>query len=214
MNKDASISFVVGMRGMGKTSQAKHIVKDRAHPVIAIDPNDEWASVLKVQAEHSLKGMASRMRRYWRSPFRAVYVPPPGNEALALHHLCGMLVQLQRGYKLGQHNRQITLLVEEANLSYPSANLPSDCQAFTHAILQGRHWGINIVAITQRPQLVHPNLRGNASETYCLPLADDRARAAVLEVVGSQHRQALQSLQRFEYIRFAFGGAERGEVKP
>lgn len=214
MSKDAAITMIVGMRGSGKSTLAKSQVKKLRHPVIVIDPTDEWSEALKVKPEYSLKGMAGRMRQYWRAPFRAVYVPPAGQEPQALHHLSQMVTQMQSGYKLGQHERQVTLVVEEANLSYPSQSLPSDCQGLTRAILQGRHWGINIVAISQRPQLVHPNLRGNASETYCLPLADDRARQAVLEVCGSQHRKTLQALTRFHFMKFGSGYAEAGIVKP
>lgn len=213
MAHDASIVCIFGMRGSGKSTEAVAQIKQKGLPTVVIDPTGNWADDLGVEPTETLAGVASKLKQYWRSNFRIVYVPESGMEAEGLHKISGMLKALQAGYKGKKHQRQIHLVVEEANLSYPSSGLPKDQQGFTFAIFQGRHWGINITAITQRPAGIHPNLRGNAQETFCLALADDRSISAVLEQCGSRYKKDLQNIDRFEYLKISGREVTTGKVR-
>lgn len=204
MSHDASITVIVGMRGSGKSTLAVSRIRAVNHPVIVIDPTGNWAKDLGVEPTTSLRAVAGKIDQYWRSNFRIVFVPHKDQSPTAmLHHLANLIVEAQAGYKAEAHTRQIEIVVEEANLFYPSKGLTKQEQGFTFAILQGRHWGINITAITQRPQLISTNLRGNAVVTYCLALADDRAINSVLEQCGAKHKATLQDLPWFSYMKIA-----------
>ena len=202
MSHDASITVIVGMRGSGKSTLAASKVKKLNHPVIVIDPTGNWAKDLDVDETQSLRAVAGKIDQYWKHNFRIVFVPHPElSPTETLHHLSKLIMEAQAGYKAGTHTRQIEIVVEEANIFYPSHRLTQQEQGFTSAILQGRHWGINITAITQRPQLISTNLRGNASVTYCLALSDDRAISSVMEQCGAKNKVKLQELPLFKYLK-------------
>lgn len=211
--KDASVTLIIGMRGMGKSSKALELVRSAKMPVVVLDPTRSWPRDLKVSPCRSLKEVAAQIKKRWRSNFKIVYVPPPGTEAKALHNLSILLTRVQSGYEAGKHTRQMMLVVEEANLGYPSQGQKPEPNAFTGAILQGRHAGLNLMAVTQRPALVHPNFRGNAQVTYCFAVSDDASRRAVLEVCGTQHRQALAGLKQYEFLEISLGNVTKGKTK-
>ncbi len=213
MSKDASIDCIFGMRGSGKSTKAMELFRKSNMPGIVVDPTRSWGKDLGVEVSGSLKAVVSKMRNNWKKKFRIVYTPPAGHEAAALHHISGILFRAQSGYFSGKHQRQVMLVAEEANLSYPSTTLPANLNGFTAAINQGRHYGVNVIAITQRPALIHPNLRGNASDTYVFRLADDRSRSAVMEICGTRHRQTLQSLKKFHFMRIADGEVTLGKTR-
>ncbi|MDF1846192.1 MAG: zonular occludens toxin domain-containing protein [Parvibaculaceae bacterium] len=213
MSKDASIDCIFGMRGSGKSTKAIELFRKSNMPGIIIDPTRSWGKDLDVEVSGSLQAVVSKMRNNWRKKFRIVYKPPAGHEAAALHHISGLLFRAQSGYFSEKHSRQVMLVAEEANLSYPSRPLPGNMQGFTDAILQGRHYGINIIGISQRPALVHPNLRGNASDTYVFRLADDRSRSAVMEICGTRHRPTLQSLKKYHFMKISDGEVTLGKTR-
>jgi len=84
---------------------------------------------------------------------------------------------------------------------------------FPEQSFKGDHAGLNLMAVPQRPALVHPNFRGNAQVTYCFAVADDASRRAVLEVCGTRHRQLLSGLKQFEYLEVSLGDVAKGKTK-
>lgn len=212
MKKDASVTSIFGMRGSGKSTEAINQVKHKNHPTIVVDPLGNWPKDLGVEATRTLSGVASKLKQYWRTNFRIVYVPA-GDRYEALHQISEMLVNLQSDYKAEKHFRQIHLVIDEANLLFPAVGLRMDQQGFAFALMQGRHWGINITAITQRPKKVHVDLISQSENIYCLALRDDSSIKVVLDVSGNKYRHVLENLEKFEYLKISEAGVTTGKVR-
>ena len=81
---------------------------------------------------------------------------------------------------------------------YP--NKPGLPAALNRVTLQGRHRGINLLVITQRPSRISTDLRGQATQLNVFQLPGPHDRRAVEEVcegVGD----AVRSLAKFQFIR-------------
>lgn len=213
MPQDAGITFIVGRRGSGKTTKLELLLKgNRRCIVFAPIRRDFRAGFLQTDSLATVKRI---MRRRWNDPrgFRIAYRPPDGKCMAGLHHLSVMLRGIQKPYELDQDTRQITLAVDEANLGFPHSR-PTGMDGFKFAILQGRHSGINIIAATQRPALVSPDLRDNADELYIFALGGDNSIARVVEVTGSQYKEPIRQLANHQYLHYADGVATMGENPP
>lgn len=212
---DASITFIVGRRGSGKSTWLQAaLAADRRLIVFAPILRDFRDGFIQVD---SLKGLVSAMRRCWNTKkgFRIAYRPPQDDAGIvqALHDVAMVLRRVQQPYAEDRDSRQITLAVDEANLSFPHSR-PKGLDGFKWAILQGRHWGINIFAATQRPTLVHPDLRDNAERWIVFPLSGDAALATVFQAVGRTHESDLRTLENHRYIEFKDGRAVKGQNPP
>ena len=212
MNKDAKCTAVYGRRGSGKTTRVKALLRG-ASRVVVFDPMAEYAAAGYRRAD-SIKEVLAGLKAGWKKGFKIAYVPTTENMK-ALHALASLLWEAQIHYESGRERRKITLVVEEMNLGFPNSKLPSGCFGMTRAILQGRHRGLEIIGVTQRPALVSPDFRGNVAETYVLPLSTGHDYRAVAEIYGRETEKTLRSLQPHEYIHFFSGGSEKGRnVKP
>lgn len=209
MPRDASITFIVGRRGSGKTTQAElRLRRERRVVVFAPILGDYQRGFAQLR---SLRGVKDHMRRNWQRGFRIAYRPPERLELVdVLDQLAELLRKVQRPYADGRAAQQLTLAVDEANLAFPPSRPGQSGQAFKWACLQGRHYGINIVAITQRPTLVDPSLRDNADEWLVFPLGGDNALGVVLQAVGRRHAEAIRALSNHHYLEFADGQVSAG----
>lgn len=159
----------------------------------------------------SIKALLKALQKRWETGFRIAYRPSEGDEIAELHRVALLLKGAQAPYAHDRDNRQITLAVDEINLSFPHSR-PAGIDGFKWAILQGRHWGINIVAATQRPQLVHPDLRDNADTWIVFALGGDQALSAVLAAHGRAHAEPLRALPNYHFIAFSDGAARPGQT--
>lgn len=213
MAHDASIIFLVGRRNSGKSTRLEILLKDNRRCIVfAPIRRDFRKGFLQTDSLASVKRI---MRRRWNDPrgFRIAYRPPDGKCIAGLHHLSVMLRGIQKPYELDEDTRQITLAVDEANLAFPHSR-PAGMDGFKFAILQGRHSGINIIAATQRPALVAPDLRDNADEMYIFALGGDSSIARVVEVTGSQYKEAIRCLELHTFLHFNNGVATMGKNPP
>lgn len=207
MIKDASITCVFGRRGAGKTTCVKHLVKD-SKALIVFDPVEEYdeggkrGGIRRVTAAE----LVPTLRRARTRNFRLAFSPRPGFEASNLDTLCALLMQYQEPYRQGRDTRQITLVVDEADVAYSHGVKPGG--NFETVIRRGRHYGINVIAATQFPTQVKPDLRRNASATYIFPLGDASAVQYVVSFLGPEYREAVRALKPHEALLF-----EGGEVK-
>jgi DNA helicase HerA-like ATPase len=211
MNKQAQLTAIFGARGSGKSTLARRLIGS-AERVIFFDPIGDHARELGIPQARGLDRLAERMRG--RASFRLAFHPPPGREIEALDHLSRLVLdRVQKPYFEGRSAREILLVVEEINLAY-CAPLDPDWPSFTRVCLQGRHYGVNVIGITQRPKLVHPNFRDNAAETYILRLEGADDRQAVISRIGREHAETINRLGDHEWIRVHKGQVEQGRNPP
>lgn len=193
------------MRGSGKTTRARELVW-RQPRVIAFDPLEEWAGFHGFQACHSLRELLGALKRSWRR-FRLAYVPAPGQLAAQLHGVATVLWQAQAPYPTCP---PLVLVVDELDQTYPAHKLPAQLDGMATLVLRGRHRGIEVVGISQRPALVSLSFRGNCARQYVHALAAQQDRQAVLALIGREHAAALAQLAPHEFLEAHAGTVRRG----
>jgi len=204
MNKDAPLIAVYGRRGSGKTTRVKALVKD-APAVLVFDPRDEYAAELsmrRVSGEgHDWAGdLVRAIQADWQGRPWVSFVPAPGREDEQLHRVASLLWRIQAPYEAGQDDRQFTLVVEEMDLGYPVSRLPAELDGMPRLCNQGRHAGVSIIGVTQRPANVSATFRGNVEKMYIFALAWGGDQSAILQMIGAERKAQLIALETHQYI--------------
>ncbi len=195
---------IYGASGSGKSTKAKELLKARDRVVI-FDPMAEYGGRGGAVSVHTMPQLVKELKNRWRTGFRLAFVPPAQGELAALHELSLLLKRIQSGYATGASKTEITLLVEELNLGYPNMMLPPDRNGFGELCSRGRHYGIEIIGITQRPAEVSTRWRGNTSESYWFRQADYRDLQTAGAMLGPQAKVTLKALPTHHYLHFALG---------
>lgn len=203
MNKNAELSLVVGRRGSGKSTKVKSMIGENSR-VIVFDPQDEYREA-GFGSGNTAELIKTHLARSWEDGFRAAYVPPANRETMALDVLAKFILQIQEPYRAGQDERQITLVVEEMNLGYPVQALPAHFDGMARICNQGRHYGVNVIGVTQRPALVSTTFRGNISEAFIFPLSWGDDKNAVLQMLGREHADQLTQLADYRCLHWRNG---------
>lgn len=208
--KTASIEAVFGFRGAGKTT----LVQRRAaglRRVVVFDVTGEYSRDFGFAKFDNIDLLAGWFRANRFGPIRAAYTPAGRVDHIAaLSELARLLWVVQDPYYRGQVQSEITLIAEELNLGYPP-NPPRKHGWFTQAVLQGRHAGISIIGVSQRPALVSPNFRGNAERWFVFPLGYEQDRAEVVSRIGREHAGTLRNLKKHNFIVYEDGNIRLGK---
>jgi hypothetical protein len=212
-NKDARCLTLYGCRGSGKSTRAKTLLKEYPR-VVAFDPMAEYAKdkSLGFRRADTIKDVRDLLKANWAKPFKISYVPS-GDFVSRLHHLSELIWHVQKPYDDGRDNRKILLLIEEANMGYPNQKLPPHLTGAQRLVLQGRHRGVEIMGITQRPALVSADFRGNVDEVYIFKQSQPLDIAAITGVIGKEHEAAIRALDTHEYLHWNRGVVTKGKNK-
>lgn len=210
MIKDADIQVVLGRRGSGKSTLLKRLLEPEKR-VIVFDVQREYGEAGFLVVE-TLSGLREAMAAGWNSGFRVAYVPPRRGRLEAFEQVAELILRAQNPYTIGTDQRQILFVVEEINVAYP--NRLNAAPAFTECILQGRHYGINLIGVSQRPTLIAPNFRGNAETWYVFPLDSHDDRMEVIHKIGPEWKEKLRNLQNHNYFCIASGAVIEAQNPP
>lgn len=211
MQKDAALIGVFGLRGSGKTTITKSLIKSGRDKIVAFDPIREYGGRGWFQC-HTVKDVFLAMKKRWKSGFKISFVPGEGAHIEDLHKLAQLCFRMQQPYFDGRDYRKLTMVVEEANLSMPNQAFSRKFAAMQKVILQGRHWGIEAIAVSQRPALVSSDFRANTSTSYVFSLANQNDRDEIAKVIGRVHMGMLTSMQKFEFLEIENGKFRRGKT--
>lgn len=197
----SEVVTIFGRRGTGKSTLAAGLLQDRRR-VVVFDPQWEYGRFEPVE---TVAELAEAMVTDWTG-FRASYRPDGEGDLIAqLHEVAAAIWKVQAGFQAGTSTLEMTLAVDEANLSYPASQLPRDQRGMQRLTLQGRHRGVSLVAISQRPALVSADLRGNADRSFIFALSSVDDREAVSRQYGREHLPAITGLPLYKYIEFREG---------
>lgn len=150
---------------------------------------------------HDLEKLEQAIINNFSGNFTFIFCPKYGSEVQQLDKLSYMLARLQSGYKAGRHAAKITLLVDELDLSFPTGiKIKQPDHGFGFLCCRGRHFGINIIGISQRTAMVDTSFRGNLSDMYVFRQSEPIDIGKSCEILGREYRQTLQELADFDYI--------------
>ncbi len=210
MSKDAEIETVYGRRGSGKSTLTKGMIKGKPK-LVAFDPRAEYGGKGWVRCR-TVKAVKKAMGERWWKGFKISYVPDAGDEMACLSRLCELLWAAQSVYETGEDTRKLTLVVEEADLSFPSRPMPRDQSWMIRVCNQGRHAGIEAIAVTQRPAQLNMAFRGNAARTFCFALAWPEDQKAFLRMAPGIDTDAFKSLENFRFVRLENGKISQHKI--
>lgn len=211
MEKDAELIGVYGMRGSGKSTLTKGLIKSGYEKILAFDTIGEYGGRGWVQCK-TIKEVVQAMGKRWKSGFKISFLPTAGAHIEDLHELASMCFKVQQPYRENRDHRKLMMVVEEANMSMPNQAFSRKYASMQSVILQGRHWGIEAIGVSQRPALLSSDFRGNTARTYVFTLANQNDRVEIAKVIGRQHLPMLNSMQRFEFIEIENGNFRRGKT--
>lgn len=194
-----------GASGSGKTYKAKNLIKN-CNRLIIFDNLNEYQGLKFTDVDLLTKTIEVN----WQKGFKLRLVPHYGEEIKELDALCKRILVLQSQYNKGQSKAKITLVVDELDLSFPSGiRRTQPRHAFGFLCNRGRHYGVNLIGISQRPSQVDISFRANLSAVYYFRLAEPADIDTAIKSLGSEWRQALIELKNREYIYKADGQVKK-----
>ncbi len=197
--KDAALSLVIGRRGSGKTTMVKQLIASKS-ALVVFDPRREYAAEIGATQVETLPAMVDAIRAGWQSGFKVAYVPKAGQEPAELHAVCSALWAIQRPYELSQDSRKLCLVVDEMSLSYPTYALPADLDGMPRIVNQGRHVGIEVIGLTQKPANIAATFREQIEYLYVFAMTAGPSRDWVIQEIGRERKDQLGGLVAHQYI--------------
>lgn len=217
MKKDAEIIGIWGARGSGKTTRQKELLRERER-VIVLDPMGNFqARGFKVIS--TLPALWKIIKAGWNTGFRVIVRTGHHESACIafMQRLTRGLFIVQGPYKAEKDSRTICLVIDEVQKFFPNRRMePKEQEPLEDMIALGRHYGIEIIAASQRLAKVWTEFRGNASQHYFFSAADHTDLQAVGQVIGPKNRELVAGLRVHEYLHFsrsAGGAIVRGKNK-
>ena len=194
---------IFGASGCGKTTKARGLIKPLKR-VIFFEPLAD--DLRRLQAEDGFKpvvGLANlldEVRRRFTAGFKLGYYPAAGVEDRELSQLAERLMTIQGGYGF-THNAQITLVIDELDMSFPTGISQRDPRnGFKNLCCRGRHAGINIIGLSQRMHLIDNVFRANCSAMYIFRHSEPADIDTAIKILGRENREKLRALKNFEYF--------------
>jgi len=187
---------ILGMSGMGKTAVAQRICSTLGsdHVVVALDTTGEYRSHLSFPDWSDSD---------FDSVGHFVYEPkgdPPDKAAVFIER-CMSAGAAE--YQSGDRPTPRVVLLEEAHTFLPEWNVALRAQqervAFsTRMIMQARKFGLTFVIVSQRTAVVAKSALSQCENYIIFKTLDQTGLEYLESLVGSEMREAIPSLERYE----------------
>lgn len=208
---DGRLISVFGRTGSGKSTLTKSLIKSGRPKLIVFDAVGEYGGAGWVQCS-TRKALIAAMKSRWKTGFKISFQPRRGHYIEDLHSLSMIAMAAQQPYKDGKDQRPLTLVIEEADVSMPARAVKAEFSGMQGVTLQGRHYGVEAVVISQRPALVSMHYRGNVSTSYVFALGSQNDREEIAKVIGRQNLPMLTAMQDHQFLRIQNGTFQIGKT--
>ncbi len=209
---EASCIAVFGRRGSGKSTRVKDMIAS-ARRVIVIDTLGEYVRDCGYERADTVAQVRDLMVDGWKSGYRIAYCPVRDFAAKG-HVLADFLWQARHRYEGRRTADLVTVVVEEANLVIPNRQMRAGQDAMLRLALQGRHRGIGITMVSQRPALVSADIRSQAADVYYFGLTDPLDCRVVDRQCGAGWGDKARALPEHSYIKWSNGLISQGKNPP
>lgn len=203
LGKPGHHAAIWGRTGAGKTHFALAMLQHRERLVV-FDPMHEFGG-RKVSSRADLR---AELLAGWNKGFRLSYVPAPDAYWPAeLHQVATACRAAMVPFQAGQESRPLTLAADELTGAYPNRAAEKGLDAFGDLCRRGRHYGIQLVGISQGVAEVSTVFRRACIANFYFPVADATDLDTVAGKIGREHRDTLRDLPEFHYIAHQAGKA-------
>ncbi len=192
---------IYGTSGCGKSTLAKQLIKS-IERIIVFDPMAEY----EAQGFTVVKSVVDLLKHSKSKKFKLAYqmnVDAKHSDELAKVAQAVFLVQ--KPYAEGKNFPQMTFLIEEMALSIPNVQNAKSLSYMTNMANMGRHFGINLIGIAQRPANVNTTVRACFTENYFFMMNLMNDIQAVSEFIGKTNANKILQLNRHEAIHYMEG---------
>jgi DNA helicase HerA-like ATPase len=214
MNKEAKHIGTFGASGCGKSTYTKQYLKSYGR-VVVYDPMDEYGAEGFTRCT-SLAQIVEAMKKGQGRAYKIAYFADDTSiesHPAALSDLVEkVLFPAQIGYKEGKSDKKILLVVEEANKALPNEKLPKECRYGLAVANQGRHYGVDLAVISQRPALVSTEVRNACLARVYFRLGHNGDVSEIERELPAIHKGKLREFAPHHFIKVrANGDIETGK---
>lgn len=167
IQRKASHVAVVGKSGTGKTEYGiRYFLGSRHDRVLIFDHRGEYGERLQVPTLYSLADVQKRLEKYRIAVFDPC-VEYTGETFEAFIDFCAFAFSL--GIRFNSQNAETLVVCDETQMILRPGQCPVEIRALTEA---GRKWSIDTLWISQRPNKIPDDIRGQWTEVVCFRLND------------------------------------------
>lgn len=194
-------AFVSGSSGNGKSTLVKEMIR-KERRLLVWDPLGEYQREFpEMQVVQTLPDLAKAM--FQRRSFKIAFVPDwEGDTVRMFNELAKILFKLQGPFQVseGRRGAPVTLIVEEADTAYPSRAMKADYASIESLARRGRHFGIYIAWVSQRPSQVNRTARGNLDLVAVFYQSDPDDQIAAAKLLGKVSPMEIEALPPYHYF--------------
>lgn len=169
-----AVTVVFGMTQSGKSHHVEKREIKKTSRVIVFDPMNCFKSMeLRLSLDEKFKLENASLQKAFKfaiekKEFFSIGLRP--GKQLNYSHTFDKVARTAMilGEKIASDERKILLVADEAG-DICSPHMISDCLKML--VTRGRHYNVDSLFIAQRPQMIHGDIRANASKVVCFNLA-------------------------------------------
>ena len=194
---------IFGKSGCGKSTLAKQMTAGMERLVVydtLCEYEENGCDIV-----HSVIDLLKKMKK---RRFKIAYQPSIDVEhEKELRKVAEALLLVQKPYCEGKIFPQTTLLIEEMSLSVPNKT-GGDVRIIQNLSNMGRHYGINLIGVSQRPANVNVTFRASLTEFYFFSLVNKNDIDEVAGIIGRENAEILKKLPNHQAFRYSDGKIE------
>lgn len=181
---------VVGSRGTGKSYLARGLNKLFPRSVI-IDPVKDWTDGEIVTSFKDFSELLIKKGKNNDREFRIIFRfnPDEKNQSELFNHVL----------RLCYHFKNIQVVIDEVQLFTNPHGMP---EYLKNLLFMGRHQGISVMAITQRPSQINKNILSQSAHVYVGQLHERNDLKAVGNFLNEDTNKLI-SLKKRNFIYFS-----------